>query len=147
MFGKLMSIADELMPRYYELLTPLTFDRAEHPRTAKEKLAKYIITQYHSAESAESAAENFKNVFANNGIPDNIAVRPSAAFRDLPLAKLLTAAGLSASNAEAKREISSGAVKINGQKAADPQMVLITAQTKNTEFVIQAGKRKFIKLV
>ena len=147
MFGKLMSLPDELMPRYYELLTDLAFDKTEHPRAAKEKLAKYIVTQYHSASDADAAAENFKNVFANNGLPDDILVRPAVEFIGLPLVKLLAAAGLSSSNAEAKRDIQAGAVKVNGQKASDPQTVLVTEQTKNSEFVIQVGKRKFIKLV
>lgn len=144
MFGKLMSLPDELMPRYYELLTDMAFDASEHPRSAKEKLAKYIVTQYHSAEAAEAAAENFKNVFANNGIPDDIPEKSAAEFAGMPLAKLLAAAGLSASNGEAKRDIQAGAVKVNGQKADDPQAVLVT-ETKQ-ELIIQVGKRKFIKL-
>ncbi|MDR2428856.1 MAG: tyrosine--tRNA ligase, partial [Candidatus Margulisbacteria bacterium] len=93
MFGKLMSLPDELMPRYYQLLTGLPFDQNEHPRAAKEKLARYIVTRYHSAAAAAAAAENFKNVFANNGAPDDIAVWPARNFLGLPLAKLLTAAG------------------------------------------------------
>ncbi|GBR77464.1 tyrosyl-tRNA synthetase [Candidatus Termititenax dinenymphae] len=146
MFGKLMSLPDELMPRYYQLLTDLTFDKNEHPREAKEKLAKFVITQYHSAKDAESAAENFKNVFANNGIPDNIETLGAVPFLDLPLAKLLVAAKLSASNGEAKRDIQSGAVKVNGQKVSDPQFLLITEKTDKAEFIIQVGKRKFVKL-
>jgi len=146
MFGKLMSLPDEIMPRYYELLTDMVFDKNEHPRAAKEKLAKYIIAQYHSTAEADSAAENFKNVFANNGLPDDIPARSSAEFIDMPLVKLLATAGLATSNGEAKRDIQAGAVKVNGQKASDPQLVLITEQNKNSEFVIQVGKRKFVKL-
>jgi tyrosyl-tRNA synthetase len=147
MFGKLMSLPDELMPRYYQLLTDLPFTKDEHPRAAKEKLAKYIITRYHSTADAETAAENFKNVFANNGVPDDIIVLNSQDFLDLPLAKLLTASGLSASNGEAKRDIQSGAVKINGQKAGDPQAVVVSAKTSGQEeLIIQVGKRKFVKL-
>jgi tyrosyl-tRNA synthetase len=147
MFGKLMSLPDQLMPRYYQLLTDLPFDPAEHPRAAKEKLARSIVTRYHSAAAAAAAAENFKNVFANNGAPDDIAALPAQNFRGLPLAKLLTAAGLSASNGEAKRDIQAGAVKINGAKVSDPQAAVIPADgSAKTELIIQVGKRKFVKL-
>jgi tyrosyl-tRNA synthetase len=146
MFGKLMSLPDELMPRYYELLTEIAFDKNEHPRAAKEKLAKYIVALYHNTADAEAAAENFKNVFANNGLPDDMPSRPVTEFIDLPLVKLLTAVGLSSSNAEAKRDIQAGAVKVNSQKVSDSQMIIVTEQTKNSEFVIQVGKRKFVKL-
>jgi tyrosyl-tRNA synthetase len=147
MFGKLMSLPDALMPRYYQLLTDMAFDPAEHPRAAKEKLASYITARYHNAAAAAAAAENFKNVFAKNGAPDDITVLPAKNFIDLPLAKLLTAAGLSASNGEAKRDIQAGAVKINGEKVSDPQVVVVSAETAGkTELIIQVGKRKFVKL-
>ncbi|MDR1997077.1 MAG: tyrosine--tRNA ligase [Candidatus Margulisbacteria bacterium] len=146
MFGKLMSLPDALMPRYYQLLTSLTFDKNEHPRAAKEKLARYIITQYHSAAAADAAAENFKNVFANSGVPDDITTLPAKDFLDLPLAKILAASGLSATNSEAKRDIQAGAVKVNGQKITDGGLVLVTQDTLNVEFILQVGKRKFVKL-
>ncbi|MDR1453857.1 MAG: tyrosine--tRNA ligase [Candidatus Margulisbacteria bacterium] len=144
MFGKLMSLPDQLMPRYYQLLTELPFDPNEHPRAAKEKLASYIVARYHSTAAAAAAAENFKNVFANNGAPDDIAVLSARDFLGLPLAKLLTAAGLSASNAEAKRDIQAGAVKVNGEKVSDPQAAVVAVDP--TELIIQVGKRKFVKL-
>ncbi|GBR76926.1 tyrosyl-tRNA synthetase, partial [Candidatus Termititenax persephonae] len=94
------------------------------------------------------AAENFKNVFAHNGAPDDITALRAQDFCGLPLAKLLTATGLSASNGEAKRDIQAGAVKINGQKAADPQTVIVAEQAgpAEAELIIQVGKRKFVKL-
>jgi tyrosyl-tRNA synthetase len=142
MFGKLMSIPDELMPRYFQLLTDLPFDKNEHPRQAKEKLAKYIITQYHGTEAATQAAENFKTVFAGDGIPNDIKTLPAKDFTGQPLTKVLTATGLVASNGEAKREITAGAVKLNGEKITDLNCVF----QPTGEAIIQIGKRRFVKL-
>ncbi|MDR2431682.1 MAG: tyrosine--tRNA ligase [Candidatus Margulisbacteria bacterium] len=144
MFGKLMSLPDALMPRYYELLTDLVFDPNAHPRAAKEKLARYITAQYHSQTAADAAAENFQNVFARSGVPNDTPVLKAGRFAGLRLKELLVAAGLSASNSDAKRDIQSGAVRINGQKADDPARVLISGKTG--KFILQIGKRKFVKL-
>lgn len=154
MFGKVMSISDDLMWRYYELLTDLTVAEidglkaaaesgAENPRNIKVKLAKYIIRDFHSAEAADAAEDEFNRVFVQKEIPDEIEeeVMASGSYK---LADLLVEAGLVASKGEARRLIEQGGVKINGEKAS----------AANAEIgldadgcLLQVGKRKFLKVI
>lgn len=154
MFGKLMSISDELMWRYYELLTDLTTKEIEqlkskvadgslHPMQAKKDLAKRIITDFHSAQDAAAAEENWAKQFQKDEIPENLETI-SIAISDLgsnadgavKLDKLLVKAGLAESGSDAQRKIKAGAVKIDG----DTHKELFLSPKPNHEFVLRVGR-------
>jgi tyrosyl-tRNA synthetase len=129
------------MPRYYELLTGLKFDKDEHPRAAKIKLAKYVISEFHSETAAGKAAENFTKVFSEGGTPDDI---PTFWDKDIPkqsASTVITLTGLAASNSESKRLIKQGSVKLNGKVLTDPN-----SHFPEGTVILQVGKRKFIKI-
>jgi tyrosyl-tRNA synthetase len=154
MFGKVMSISDELMWRYYELLTDLrseeiatlraAAERGErNPRDIKVELAKRIITDFHSAEDARQAEEEFARVFKRKEVPDEIEERTVAAT-DWVLRALLVEIGLASSSAEARRLIEQGGVSIDGQLVTavnhvEPLKSGITA-------LIKVGKRRFLRV-
>jgi tyrosyl-tRNA synthetase len=152
MFGKIMSISDELMWRYYELLSFISLDaiaelKAEvadgkNPRDIKIELARELIERFHSKEDAESAYQDFVQRFQKNQIPDDINV-VELDINELPIANLLKEAGLVASTSEANRMIKQGAVKIDGEKVEDNKAVF----GKGTKNVFQVGKRKFAKII
>ncbi|QQS31625.1 MAG: tyrosine--tRNA ligase [Acidobacteriota bacterium] len=152
MFGKVMSISDELMWRYYELLTDLTtsdisdlrseIEKGENPRNLKVKLAKLIITDFHSAADADAAEEDFNRRFVKKEVPDEIEERIIAAG-SYNLAQLLADTGLSASKGEARRLIEQGGVKVNGEKASSTAAEI---QIDGEGTLLQVGKRKFLKL-
>ncbi len=135
MFGKIMSIPDALMPKYYELLTDSAFDSTMPPKRAKEQLANVIVAQYHGEDAAQTAQEEFTNVFSKGGVPE---VMPEGAFVD-DIAKTL-AAHLGISNSEAHRKIKEGAVSINGKTVLDPK------QSAKPGDILRAG-RKFLKII
>jgi tyrosyl-tRNA synthetase len=150
MFGKLMSISDTLMWRYFELLSFDSLEdiaalRAEteagrNPRDAKVKLAQEIITRFHSKQAAQDALANFEARFRDGAIPENM---PELTLPGAPLGvlKVLREAGLVASGAEAQRNIEQGGVKIDSVKVEDKGLQL-SAGT----YVIQVGKRKFARV-
>lgn len=152
MFGKVMSISDELMWEYYELLTDLSVDEintlqfkcqseAENPRNLKVNLAKIIIEDFHSFEAACEAEEEFTRRFVQREIPDEIEqILLSGASWNL--AALLTETALAASKGEAKRLIEQGGVKINGEKVSDAKAEIDVKE----EILLQVGKRKFLKV-
>jgi len=153
MFGKLMSISDELMLKYYELLSDITIDELRvlkegikagriHPRDAKVRFAKEIITRFHGGEEAEAAHGAFERLFREKEIPDNIEiVEMKKEEVDKWLPKLLMNIGLVSSTTEGKRMIAQGGVSINSSK-------VITEETplNDKEFVIKVGKRRFKKI-
>lgn len=148
MFGKIMSISDELMWEYYELLTDVApteieamKNSDENPRNLKVNLAKLIIKDFHSAEDAQKAEEDFVARFVKKKVPDEIeeARISSGAYN---LADLLTQLNLAASKKEAKRLIEQGGVKIGGEKASDTNAEI---EIKD-EILLQVGKRKFLKV-
>ena len=148
MFGKVMSISDELMWKYYELVTDVTpaeisamKSSDENPRNLKVALAKLIIKDFHSAADADRAEEDFVARFVKKEIPDEIE-ETSVAAGTYNLSDLLAQLGLAASKAEAKRLIEQGGVKINSEKASNPKAELEIAG----EVLIQVGKRKFLKV-
>ncbi|MEP7076580.1 MAG: tyrosine--tRNA ligase [Acidobacteriota bacterium] len=154
MFGKVMSISDDLMWRYYELLTDLPpADIAslktrcesgdENPRNAKVALAKSIIRDFHSTEAATAAEEEFVKRFVQKEVPDEIEEKtfPAGTYK---LAGLLVDNGLAASKGEARRLIEQGGVKINGEKATSASADLAI---DSTGVVFQVGKRRFLKVV
>lgn len=153
MYGKAMSIPDELMMRYFMLVTDMPIEEQEklsagladgsvHPRDTKMKLAYTIVRLYHGEAAAEEAQNHFISVFQKHALPDDIpeyAVELSEEPVFIP--QFLTAAGLTASNGEARRSIKAGAFKINGEKCGDENVVL------KADMVLQVGKRKFIRIV
>ena len=154
MFGKIMSISDDLMWKYYELLTDLGDDEinalrfrcesgATNPRDAKVQLAKHIIKDFHSEEDANTAEENFVNQFSKGQMPDDIE-EVSLASQTWNLAELLTETNLAPSKKEAKRLIEQGGVKIDGEKVSDVQAEI--KLKKQESFIIQVGKRKFLQI-
>ncbi|PTA49539.1 tyrosine--tRNA ligase [Shewanella morhuae] len=151
MFGKLMSISDDLMWRYFELLSfrPLAeieqfkqdVANGSNPRDTKIILAKEIITRFHDAASAESAHQAFVDR-AKGIIPDDIEELELVAGEGLAIANLLKDADLVSSTSEAMRMIKQGAVKMDGAKLDDSRMTL----SAGTVAVFQVGKRKFAKV-
>ncbi len=151
MFGKLLSISDELMWRYYELLSSKSLDEVEqlkigvqhgklHPKHVKEELAIEIVSRFHSKEKALEAKNYFDRVHAKKEIPDDI---PEFTISSSPvwIAKLLTSIGLEKSTSQARRDIKAGAVKIDGKKISDEQL-----QLEKGVYIIQVGKRRFGKV-
>ncbi|HKQ50860.1 MAG TPA: tyrosine--tRNA ligase [Pyrinomonadaceae bacterium] len=154
MFGKVMSISDELMWRYYELLTDLRVEEVarlreatasgeRNPRDLKVELAKLIITDFHSAGDAEKAEEEFNRIFKRKEVPDEIEERSvsSAAWK---LPRLLVETELAPSMAEARRLIIQGAVRIDGERRTqvDDEIEL----GSNQGILIQVGKRRFLRV-
>ncbi|CAM3563699.1 tyrosine--tRNA ligase [Vibrio aquimaris] len=149
MFGKIMSISDDLMWSYYDLLSfrPLeqiaqfkaSIAQGENPRNIKVLLAKEIIARFHSEEEADAAEQEFVNRFAKNQIPDEM---PEFTFdAGLPVSNLLKEAGLCASTSEAMRMVKQGAAKIDSEKVSDAKFAPHTGT-----YVFQVGKRKFARI-
>ena len=149
MFGKTMSIPDELMENYFTLLTDIPADEIAvlcdasktHPKEAKVKLGKLIVEQFYDANAAEAAAAEFEKVFAQNQLPDDMPEVQTPA-EPIMASKLLLHCGLVESGGEAKRMCKQGGVKINDEKIADPSQEIAPADG----MVVQVGKRKFAKL-
>lgn len=153
-FGKVMSISDELMLRYYELLSDLSLAEIEklkvsirdggvHPMDAKKQLGREIVSRYHSAAAASNAEENFVRRFRDNQTPDEMPefVLP-ADDSMVMLGRLLAEAGLVKSNSEGRRAITQGGVKVNGEKVTSDMLELPCTG----EYVLQFGKRRFAKI-
>ena len=153
MFGKLMSISDELMWRYFELLSfrPMAeiklwmheCEQGANPRNYKVKLAQEIIERFHNSEAARKALENFEARFQRGAIPDEMdELELKVEGGSYCIANLLKDAGLTVSTSEAIRMINQGAVKIDGEKISDPKLEI----SVNAENVYQVGKRKFARV-
>ena len=153
MFGKLMSISDELMWRYFELLSFRAISEIEtfrneiaagkNPRDIKFLLAEEIIARFHSADAATAAREGFIEQFAKNKIPEDIAeLSFNAGTAGIAIANLLKEANLCASTSEALRMIEQGAVKMDGEKMLDKALKI----NSGTVAVLQVGKRKFARV-
>jgi tyrosyl-tRNA synthetase len=153
MFGKIMSISDDLMYRYYLLLTDLSVSqieelKKEHPRKAKEDLAKYIIKDFHSAEAAEEAAREFARVFKEKQLPDEMEEMTVAAGPHEALT-LVREAEMVPSNSEARRLIRQCAVSILDPGGKSQKLAQETAQIMlepNCDYILKVGARKFKKL-
>ena len=153
-FGKIMSISDKLMWRYYELLTDIGMDEiaamkknAEsgriNPKNAKINLAKEIIKMYYNENEAEKASLEFHNIFKKGGLPDIIPeYRVGKSTKPVWICLLLTQAGLTSSNSEARRLIKQGAVSMDGEKVSDGNLKIHV----DKNIVLQAGKRRFVKI-
>jgi tyrosyl-tRNA synthetase len=154
MFGKLMSISDDLMWRYFELLTDLTveqiaaFRRAaeegeRNPRDLKVELAKGIVSDFHSDAEAQEAEEEFNRIFRSKEAPEIIETR-EVKSGSWPLPQLLFEMGLAESKAEARRLIEQGGVRVGGVRQADPGTVV--GIKSGEESLLQVGKRRFLRV-
>ncbi len=153
MFGKIMSISDELMWRYFELLSfrPMgeieafraEIDGGKNPRDVKFLLAEEIITRFHSPEAAQKAQQDFISRFAKGTIPDEMPeITISLGKDDIGIASMLKEVGLTTSTSESFRMIKQGAVKLDGEKVENKGLKL----SKNQVIVAQVGKRKFARI-
>ena len=153
MFGKIMSISDELMWRWFDLLSFKSTDeiaklKAEqakgmNPRDIKIQLAKELIARFHDDKSAELAEDNFINQFQKKNIPVEIEELSITISEDsIPLANLLKESGMTSSTSEAMRMIQQGAVRIDEEKVFDPKLLI----SAGTSAIYQVGKRKFKKI-
>jgi tyrosyl-tRNA synthetase len=149
MFGKIMSISDEMMENYFTLLTDIPAEKIKelvdshktHPKKAKVFLGQTIIKQFYDDAAAQTAADEFEKVFAQKQVPQDM---PEIKIPGEPLAaaKLLTACNLVASGGEAKRLIAGGGMSIDGEKITDPNKLITPANGQ----IVRAGKLKFAKL-
>jgi tyrosyl-tRNA synthetase len=156
-YGKIMSLSDQLMLRYYELLSTVdTAVLAEekrqmaagsiNPRDVKMALAREMVARFHDATAAEEAEREFRHLFQAGGLPDDIGtprVRLSGtAGEPMKLVELLVQAGLTPSNSEARRLIHHGAVRVNGDRVSDANLHLSASESH----VLQVGRRRFARI-
>lgn len=153
MFGKIMSINDELMLKYYELLSHISIEELNelkkgikegkiNPRDAKESLAVEIVTRYHGKELAEKARENFIKLFRKKEIPEEIeTVELKDEGEGIWLPKILKEQGLTKSTSEAIRLIKQGGVRVNNEPLVNPDIKI-----KAGEYIVKVGKRRFIRI-
>jgi len=152
MFGKIMSIPDELMWRYYELLTDVPLEELSrmkkeveegkaHPKEVKKRLASIIVAEFHSEEEAKKAEEEFERVFAKKEAPKDLPVF-EAVVGEIWLPGFLRDNKVVPSSSEARRLIKQGAIDINGEKVKEEKLNLTPG-----EYVLRIGKKKFIKLL
>jgi tyrosyl-tRNA synthetase len=152
-FGKLMSISDDLMWRYFELLSFRTMDEIRalqtqvkegmNPRDVKFELAKEIVARFHGAASAEHAHRSFVERFQKGALPETLeevtVVVPAAG---MPIANLLKSAGLTESSSDALRMLQQGAVRVDGERVASRDLMMLPGRSH----VIQVGKRRFARV-
>lgn len=154
MFGKTMRVSDELMYRYYELLTDITVEDfaklrddvktgQKHPRAVKVELGRQLVARFHGEEAGRNAVAEFDRIFVDKGLPDEIPER-SAAAGPIGICKLMVDMGLANTNSEARRLIEGKAVEKEGEKIADPQLKLDLKSGEN--FILKAGKKKFVRV-
>ena len=158
MFGKVMSLSDDMMPTYFELCTDVPLPEIEtikqdltagkvHPMDVKKRLAREIVGIYHSTEAAKKAQEEFERVFSQREVPEDM---PEVALSNddlvdgkIPLVKLVAKAKLSGSNSESRRLIDQGAVSIDGQKITDQSAMVQVADGQ----VLRVGRLRFARLL
>jgi tyrosyl-tRNA synthetase len=152
MYGKLMSVPDDLMWKYFEYILCWPKDKVQamhaqvangelHPRAAKDMLGQAVVTRFVGEDEAKHASEEFTRIFAQKELPDEI---PEVAVpaEEIGLLALMVQAGLAKSNGEARRLVTQGAVKINDEKVSDPRMQLVPEDG----MIIRSGKRGFAKI-
>jgi tyrosyl-tRNA synthetase len=155
-YGKLMSISDPLMVRYYELLSDVdlaTLARVQrgvageadgmHPMEAKRALAREMVARFHGVAAAARAEEEFLQQFRQKEVPDDIPDYRCTSDKPVWICALLTASGTVASNGEARRLIQQGGVKLNGEKVTNADLEL----EPTGESILQAGKRRFVRII
>ncbi|MGI6037332.1 MAG: tyrosine--tRNA ligase [Limnochordia bacterium] len=153
MYGKVMSIPDELMTMYFELLTQVPEEEIAsinkgleegslHPREVKRRLAREIVARFHSADAAQGAEETFDLVFIKGEVPEDIPVMELKA-EPIWIVKLLVEAGFASSNGEARRLVQGGGVRIDGEPVKDVDL----DWPPTDGAILQVGKRKFMRIV
>lgn len=157
MFGKTMRVSDDLMLRWYELLTDLTpsafaqlksdlQSKKKHPREAKVELAQFLITRFHSASAAQAALDEFNRMFVDKGLPDEMPeFEIKAGAEPVWICHLLQQTQLVPSTSEARRLIKQNAIEIDQVKVEDEQLKLMLKA--GTKMVLKAGKKKFVRVV
>ncbi len=151
MFGKVLSISDDLMWRYYELLSTQTLQEIEnlkqgvqngtiHPKQVKDDLAIELVDRYHGKGAGQTACEEFKKIFANKEIPSDIETYEVQ--NNSWICQVLVDTGIESSTSQARRDILAGAVKINQEKITDEKMNLTQG-----EYILQKGKKSFAKVI
>ncbi|CAK8712487.1 MAG: tyrosine--tRNA ligase [Candidatus Electrothrix sp. AU1_5] len=153
-FGKILSMSDELMFRYYELLSDLSLEEIDllqqdmkqgkvHPKAVKVQLAKELVARFHDQDAADAAEKNFEQIFKRHELPDDIPEKNiSVEGPSIWLPKLLLEAGLVQSTSDGRRMVQQNAVSVNGKKVADVQTEVAT----DAEVLLQVGKRRFCKV-
>ncbi len=150
MFGKMLSISDELMWRYYELLSSLSIEQIDslkqkvsdgllHPKIVKENIALEIVQRYHGSEAAKNAKAEFEKVHSKNQLPSDM--KEFEVDGEIWIAQALVDCKLEPSTSQARRDIKQNAISVNQKKINDMQMQLETG-----EYILQVGKRKFAKI-
>ena len=151
-FGKIMSISDELMARYYELLTEhdytVVMKEIPHPRDRKIALACEIVKRFHGEGAAKEARENFRKTFAQKRVPEDdswvkvLRIKPGAH----KLTELIKDCGFAESTSEARRLITQGAVKINSVKILDEKATIEIVSEKGKQNILKVGKKNFARI-
>lgn len=152
-YGKAMSIPDELMVKYFELATPISLDELKvleegiakdqiHPRDAKMKLARTLVEMYHGAEEGQRAEEHFKTVFQQRALPTDIPEHTWSGEAQVGIVDFITDLKMVVSKSEARRMVQQGAVKLDEMKIIDINQELEV----KAGMIIQVGKRKFVKI-
>ncbi len=146
MFGKIMSVPDELALKYAELLTDLPVEKMasqlkKDPRGAKMELARTIVAIYHGKNSSEKAEEEFVRVVSNKEAPTKVE-SVKLKVKSLPLVDLLVETKMAASKSESRRLIEQGGVKLDNEKQDDPNKVIVLGK----EILLQVGKRKYLRV-
>jgi tyrosyl-tRNA synthetase len=155
-FGKMMSIPDELMWSYYELVTDRTPEEiaklksdvssgSTHPMDAKMLLAQEVVSGFHDEAAARKASEMFQRVFRDRQAPEEAPVKNLAVGAPQMIKALLTTLGLATSVSEAERLVKQGAVEIDGQRIDDPRKEVDLSKAR--DFLLRAGKKKFVRVV
>lgn len=156
MFGKVMSIPDDVMPTYYELMTDSDVADVQrlrdelasghaHPRDKKIELGKAVVNQFYSYEQAEAAAEAFERVFRGGQVPEDIEILKLKPVEHELMDILVSRSGLVESKSAARRLVSQGGVKVNKETVHDIQMVI--SPSLGDQVVIQVGPRRFVKVI
>lgn len=151
-FGRALSIPDDLIYTYYELATDISSEKlsevknklesGENPRDIKRDLAKTIVEMYHSAEAASASEEEFDRIFVNKGLPDEIPQKEFPSGNSIGILNLIVEVGFAGSNGEARRLVQQGGVSIDNEKISDFKLEI---ELKNS-FILKVGKRKFIEI-
>lgn len=155
MFGKTMRVSDELMIRYYELLTDMTVDQIsqlkadlksgkKHPRDTKVELAQFLVRRFHGDDQAVNAKAEFERIFVDKGLPDQMPEMVLKPENEVWICHLLHRLQLVESSSAARRLVEGGGVEMRGEKVKDPKLKLNL--TAPDEFVVKAGKKKFVRV-
>ncbi len=155
-FGKTMKVSDELMIRYYELLTDKTTAEIEklkagikdgklHPRNVKVDLAKHFVTLFYDEATSDEALKEFETIFKDKGLPNHIPEHTLSAGSPVEALAILTDLGFTKSKGEGRRHVQGGALSLDGKKVSDPMFKI--KLKSGQEMILKLGKKKFAKLI